>query len=99
MHGVECFALDIQNSYELSLLPDHLCVGSNFIARALRCHPVTVLRRQPYPQLLLRKISIEELIWLTNGSHYCPINIDNPCKFIIYQLAELVLRRVNPSCR
>jgi UDP-glucuronate decarboxylase len=98
MHGVDIRVVRIFNTYGPRMLPDDGRVVSNFIVQALRGEPLTLYgdgsqtRSFCYVDDL-----VSGIIMLMNGGHAGPINIGNPCEFTIYQLAQLIRRKINPS--
>lgn len=98
MHGVDIRVVRIFNTYGPRMLPDDGRVVSNFIVQALRGGPLTLYgdgsqtRSFCYVDDLVNGI-----IKLMNGEVAGPVNIGNPSEFTIYQLAELIRRKINPS--
>ena len=98
MHNQDIRVARIFNTYGPRMLPDDGRVVSNFIVQALRGDPLTLYgdgsqtRSFCYVDDL-----VEGLIRLMEGSHPGPMNIGNPTEFTIRQLAELVLKKINPN--
>ena len=98
MHGTEIRVMRIFNTYGPRMLEEDGRVVSNFIVNALKNRPLTLYgdgeqtRSFCYVDDL-----IAGMVKLMNSEENGPINIGNPEEFTIKQLANLVIKKINPG--
>ena len=88
----------IFNTYGPRMLPDDGRVVSNFILQALQGKSLTIYgngeqtRSFCFVDDLIRGMTL-----LMNSSHNGPINFGNPNEITIRKLAELIIKKIDPS--
>ena len=98
MHGTEIRVMRIFNTYGPRMLEDDGRVVSNFICKALRNKALilygdgTQTRSFCYVDDL-----ISGMVKLMNSQVTGPINIGNPDEFTIRELADLIIKKINPD--
>ena len=92
-HGLDVRIVRIFNVYGPRMRPGDGRVVSNFLVQALQGKPAHHLRRrQPDPQLLLRRRRDRAASWpCSTADSTGPLNIGNPGEFTVAELADLVL--------
>jgi UDP-glucuronate decarboxylase len=88
----------IFNTYGPRMLENDGRVVSNFVAQALRGHPLTVYGDGSQTRSFCYVADlVEGLMRLMNGDHIGPVNLGNPGEYTILELAEAVQSMVNPD--
>ncbi len=97
-HNLDIRVMRIFNTYGPKMNLEDGRVVSNFIVQALRNQNLTIYgdgsqtRSFCYVDDL-----INGMVKLMNGKHNGPINIGNPKEFSIKELAEMIIRKINPK--
>ena len=98
MHMTDISVMRIFNTYGPRMLPNDGRVVSNFIVQALKNKDLTIYgdgtqtRSFCYVDDL-----IEGMIRLMNSKYIGPVNIGNPEEFTINQLANIIIKKINPN--
>ncbi len=98
MHKTDISVMRIFNTYGPRMLPNDGRVVSNFIVQALKNKDLTIYgdgtqtRSFCYVDDL-----IEGMIRLMNSKYIGPVNIGNPEEFTINQLANIIIKKINPN--
>ena len=97
MHNVDIRVMRIFNTYGPRMNLKDGRVVSNFIVQALQKNNLTIYGDGSQTRSFCYVIDlIDGMIKLMNGSHNGPINIGNPTEFTIKELAEIVIKKINP---
>ncbi len=97
-HGVDIRVMRIFNTYGPRMNEHDGRVVSNFICQALRGKPLTVYGEgQQTRSFCYVDDNVDGMMRLMDGEHIGPINIGNPNEFTILELAQKVLKMVNPE--
>ena len=97
-HGVSIGVARIFNTYGPRMASSDGRVVSNFIAQALRGEPLTVYGsgKQTRSFCFIDDL-VTGLIALMNSCIQGPVNLGNPHEITVSELAEMVIRLVNPT--
>jgi len=88
----------IFNTYGPRMLENDGRVVSNFIVQALTKEPLTIYGDGSQTRSFCYVSDmVDGLIRLMNGDYIGPVNIGNPTEYTVKQLAETVLRMVDPK--
>mmetsp|Transcript_6779 Transcript_6779/g.16627 ORF Transcript_6779/g.16627 Transcript_6779/m.16627 type:complete len:380 (-) Transcript_6779:529-1668(-) len=99
-HKVEIRIARIFNTYGPRMLENDGRVVSNFIVQALRGKPITVYGKGDQTRSFCYiSDQVDGLMRLMNGDEIGPINIGNPTENTILELAENIMKIVNPSSK
>jgi UDP-glucuronate decarboxylase len=97
-NGVDIRIARIFNTYGPRMLENDGRVVSNFVVQALTGQPLTVYGDGSQTRSFCYVSDmVEGLIRLMNGDYIGPVNLGNPGEYTVKQLAETVLRMVNPK--
>ena len=100
MHNTEIRVIRIFNTYGPRMSPFDGRVISNFIMQALSNKNITIYgdgsqtRSFCYVDDL-----VEGMLLMMNSDNYGPINIGNPSEFTIKNLAEIIIKKINPNLK
>tara|TARA_B100000579_G_scaffold437401_1_gene466579 strand:- start:14 stop:955 length:942 start_codon:yes stop_codon:yes gene_type:complete len=98
MHKLDIRVARIFNTYGPRMLPNDGRVVSNFIVQALKKQPITLYGDGSQTRAFCYVDDlVDGLIRLMNNHHHGPINLGNPNEFTIFELAQLVRKKIDPS--
>ncbi len=100
MHGVDIKVMRIFNTYGPRMVPDDGRVVSNFICQALQGKALTVYGEGSQTRSFCYVDDlISGMILLMDSNETGPINFGNPDEFTIKELAELVIKKIDPKLK
>lgn len=98
MHNIDIRVMRIFNTYGPRMNLKDGRVVSNFIVQALKGESLTIYGDGSQTRsFCFVDDLISGMVSLMNGNYIGPINIGNPNEFKIRELAEMVIKKVNPS--
>jgi UDP-glucuronate decarboxylase len=99
-NGVDIRIARIFNTYGPRMLENDGRVVSNFIVQALTGQPLSVYGEGSQTRSFCYVSDmVDGLIRLMHGAYIGPVNIGNPTEYTVKQLAETVLRMVDPKAQ
>ena len=100
MHNTEVRIMRIFNTYGPRMLPNDGRVISNFIIQALKGEPLSIYGKGDQTRSFCYVDDlIEGMIRLMNSNFSQPINIGNPDEYSIKEIAELIIKKINPELK
>ena len=100
MHNTDVRIMRIFNTYGPRMLPNDGRVISNFIIQALKGEPLSIYGKGDQTRSFCYVDDlIEGMIRLMNSDFSQPINIGNPDEYSIKEIAELIIKKINPELK
>ncbi len=100
IHNTEVRIMRIFNTYGPNMHPKDGRVISNFIVQALKGNPLSVYGKGDQTRSFCYVDDlIEGMIRLMNSDYSKPINVGNPDEHSIKEIAELIIKKINPKLK
>ncbi len=100
MHNTDIRVVRIFNTYGPRMLPNDGRVVSNFIVSAISGNPLTIYGDGSQTRSFCYAADlINGMINLMNSNYDLPVNLGNPDEFTVKDLAEIVIKKVNPNLK
>ncbi len=99
-HKVDIRVMRIFNTYGPRMLPNDGRVVSNFIVQALKGEDLTVYGNGDQTRsFCFVDDLIKGMMMFMESDFLGPVNIGNPDEFTIKELAEIIIKKINPSLK